>query len=112
MEKLFREVRCVSIGKNDVKFIPENLVKKPGYLDKHGLIVQELPEKLAEIKAEPFHKKDQEPVNEDKTKQKPLEEAKKEEPKPVTPAPVAEVKKEEDIKEKDSKQTGKIKVDA
>lgn len=95
MEKVFREIRCVSIGKNDVKFIPENLVKKLGYLDKHGLMVQELPEKLAEIKAEPLQKKDQEPVNEGKTEEKPLVEAKKEGP-----------------KEKDPKPTGKIKVDA
>lgn len=111
MEKLFREVRCVSIGKNDVKFIPENLVKKPGYLDKHGLMVQELPEKLVETKTEPLPEKDQEQVKEDKTEEKPLVEANKEESKPVTQVPVAEVNKEEP-KEKAPKPTGKIKVDA
>lgn len=111
MEKLFREVRCVSIGKNDVKFIPENLVKKPGYLDKHGLMVQELPEKLSETKTEPLPEKDQDQVKEDKTEEKPLVEANKEESKPVTPVPVAEAKKEES-KEKAPKPTGKIKVDA
>lgn len=85
MEKVFREIRCVSIGKNDVKFIPENLVKKPGYLDKHGLMVQELPEKLAEIKAEPLQ-------NEDKTEEKPLVEAKKEGPKEKDPRPTEKIK--------------------
>lgn len=110
MEKLFREVRCVSIGKNDVKFIPENLVKKPGYLDKHGLMVQELPEKLAETKTGPLPEKDQEQVKEDKTEEKPLVEANNEEPEPVTPAPV--VVKKEEPKEKAPKPTSKIKVDA
>lgn len=89
MEKLFREVRCVSIEKNDVKFIPENLVKKPGYLDKHGLMVQELPERVTEAK-EPIHVV-------------PVEVAKEES--------VVEVNKEE-TKEKATKSTGKSKVDA
>lgn len=40
MDKIQPEIRCV--GKGGVKFIPKNLVDKPGFLTKHGLEVEDL----------------------------------------------------------------------
>lgn len=63
--KIEKEIRCV--GKNSVKFIPENLVKKPGYLLKHGLIAEDLGETSEILK---LHKSTAEPLNnEEKARQ-------------------------------------------
>jgi hypothetical protein len=62
--KIQREVRCVSES-GVIKFIPENLVKKPGFLSKHRLAVQDI-----EKEAETFETTVIEP-EEDITKEKP-----------------------------------------